>query len=260
MKFPLAALSAIAQFVFVVTCVFGQGHEKGDVVIAGQYFPAVWIGQLRENVVKDLRNPAEYCLEDGYLYKSTRYRVGSMNLYLDPEQDLSHILGRVVVVYGSMDRDLNKILVKMDKAPENYGDEESMMQIRDDWVAPETGFSIGRSTVEKLKAVEFLRCGCLQKYPGFSIKAQQGKLDLVFKNVFAEDLHHVTLFAHYETIFAKPSPRHEYKEVEVLKTGQTASISVPWEIADDGAHFSLVSAGVKLQGRIAADIDYRVSK
>ena len=60
-------------------------------------------------------------------------------------------LGKVVQITGVKDSDLNKIIVKKGKAPADYGKQQSMMQIRSDWVGEETGFNIGRSTFEKLK-------------------------------------------------------------------------------------------------------------
>ncbi|GMT48619.1 MAG: hypothetical protein IEMM0008_0158 [bacterium] len=104
-----------------------------------QYFkPAkrlhLTLGILVKNKPKGLLNPSEYVLEDGYLYKGADYRINGTNIVLTDKKNIDELAGKVVIIYYAVKKNLNKTLKKKGKAPKDYGRQESMMQIRDEWV------------------------------------------------------------------------------------------------------------------------------
>lgn len=191
------------------------------------------IGKLRRTKPLTLKKPSEYVLEDEYLYKSTDYYLGNLFLYSRKKRDLSDLEGKVVVVNGYLDKDLNKIIEKISECPEDYGQKESMMQIRDDWVNEETGFSIGRSTTEKLRNVPFLRYYRVKKCKSFRVKKyfENEKVEIVFHNELRKSIADVKLTAHYESVFGKPVPMYQDKKIKNLHPGDKASFVIPMTIS-----------------------------
>ena len=192
----------------------------------------IYVGVLGKTYPLAWKNPSEYALEDGYLYKSTDYSLGEMNLL--STQDLSAFVGKIVVVHALLDKDLNKILVKKGKCPEDYGRKENMVQIRNDWVGAETGFDIGRSTRAKLKHVPFLRCCKIELFGGLKIKhnTKQKELKIIFRNTFKQPLNGLRMVAHYETMYAKPSPTYKTQPIPALLPQKVATFKVPIFISE----------------------------
>ena len=187
----------------------------------------IFVGTLVKNVPLGMKNPSEYCLEDGHIYKGAAYRIGGQNIHSDKKQDLEHLAGKVVIVYGKEVKDLNKILVKGKKAPEDYGRRESMMQIRSDWVTEETGFSIGRSTKEKLKNFSFIHYDKVEEFTGLQIQKNDSTVSVTFHNTLGQDIKDLEITAHYEVVFGKPSPRYTSNQVNYLYTGQSMTLTFP---------------------------------
>ncbi len=161
--------------------------------------PIIFLGILHKTYPLALKCPSEYCLEDGYLYQSTNYAIGNVNFYYEFKRDISSLAGKIVVARGRMLRGLNKILTKLGKAPEDYGKEQSMMQIRSDWVREETGFQIGHSTLEKLSQVSYFHAMDIEEYKGFSIKkADKKNIEASFTNSVDSPMV-FTFEGHYES-------------------------------------------------------------
>lgn len=189
----------------------------------------VRVGILQKTYPLALKKPSEYCLEDGYLYKSTSYKIGDMNIHFEKKEDVSALVGKVVLVYGKKDKDLNQIIVKQGKAPSDYGREASMMQIRSDWVGEETGFDIGHSSREKLKKVTFLRCSKIQEFKGLNVKRheKEGLVEVSFQNTLGEDVNNLEIIAHYESVKGKPSPHYKKETFSTVKPWQSATVTFP---------------------------------
>lgn len=187
----------------------------------------VFVGTLVQNVPLGMKNPSEYCLEDGHIYQGAAYRIAGTNIHSDKKQDLTHLAGKVVIVYGKEVKDLNKILVKGDKAPEDYGRKQSMMQIRSDWVTEETGFSIGRSSKEKLKNFSFIDYDKVEEFTGLQIQKNDSTVTVTFSNVLGQDIKDLRITAHYEVVFGKPSPRYSSNQLDHLYAGQSVTLTFP---------------------------------
>lgn len=168
----------------------------------------ILVGELKANQPKALKNPSEYMLEDGYLYKGADFRVGTLNIYSTQARDLGIWTGKIVMLRGQIKKDLNQILHKAEKAPEDYGQAESMMQLRSDWVAPETGFTIGRSTSQKLKQVSFFEFESIEEYKGFMIKKERDTIQMSFANLLSQPIPILQVTGRYESTKGKPTPHY----------------------------------------------------
>ncbi|HCL57700.1 MAG TPA: hypothetical protein DHW82_11935 [Spirochaetia bacterium] len=188
-----------------------------------------FLAVLQKNYPKEWKNPSEYVLEDGYLYQGVNYSItGGTHVYADASLDLEKYAGKTVLLKGSFQKDLNRILIKGEKVPENYGDEESKMQIRSDWVGEETGFNIGHSTKEKLKQVSYFQITSIEEYQGKISFTQKGKTVLfIFENQLI-DISKAEVIVHYETNgYGKPSPYYETVKIKNLKKGKIFQKTIP---------------------------------
>lgn len=189
----------------------------------------VIVGFLYETYPKDWRYPSEYVLEDGYLYKGASHHIGQTYAHLGSVNVPANLLNKTVIAYGTLDKDLNQILVKGEKAPDNYGEEErgEPMQARSDWFAPETGFSIGRSTKRQLESVEFFRVKKVEEFKGFTVTKNDKSIEVSFTNTFDQDLQSVEIVAHYEPTFVKPTAKYETHFSGPITKGQTITKTIP---------------------------------
>lgn len=187
---------------------------------------SIQIGVLRQNVPKGLLNPSEYVLEDGYLYKGCDYRINGINIVDKTKKDLDKWAGKPVVIYYRQKTDLNQILVKDEKAPEDYGKEESMMQMRSDWVSPETGFQIGRTTKEKLKGISYYEVYDIVPYTGFKIKSDDTMTHLTIVNDFDVPMTDIKVTGHYEGGSGKPMPKYVPNSFKGLNPKAELSLSL----------------------------------
>ena len=189
-------------------------------------FSQIYIGRLNINSPLSLKYPSEYCLEDGYLYKSIPHRIGDINLYSSTPQKLDSFNGKSIIAYGIYKKDLNQILKKSTKCPENYGRKQSMMQLRSDWVSKETGFRIGRSTKEKLKSFQYLEYSKITEFKGFNIVTSKNSKEIKvnFKNNLNTTLQNLSIIAQYESMRGKPRPYFKRKEFKDIAQNKTISI------------------------------------
>ena len=191
------------------------------------------IGKLIKTKPLTMKKPSEYVLEDDMLYKSADYYVGNLYIHSTRKRDLSNLENRVVMVHGYLEKDLNKVIEVIGECPENYGEQESMQQIRSDWVDEETGFSIGRSSTEALKKVSYVRYYKIQKCKGFRAKKylDTKKVEIIFHNQLRKSIPDLKLVAHYESVFGKPVPMYQDKKIASLSPGEKASFVIPMTIA-----------------------------
>ncbi|HEO64830.1 MAG TPA: hypothetical protein ENI73_03070 [Spirochaetes bacterium] len=185
------------------------------------------LGILVKNKPKGLLNPSEYVLEDGYLYKGADYRVNGTNIVLTDKKNINNLAGKVVIIYYDIKKDLNKILEKKGKAPKDYGEQESMMQMREDWVSKETGFHIGHSTRKRLKTINYFKVIKIAHYPGFSTHEKKDSYQVNFTNYFNGSITGLEITAHYEGGTGKPSSKHvSVKKLKRLAKGGKMSVSI----------------------------------
>lgn len=191
------------------------------------------IGKLIKTKPLTMKKPSEYVLEDDMLYKSADYYVGNLYIHSTRKRDLSNLENRVVMVHGYLEKDLNKVIEVIGECPDNYGEQESMQQIRSDWVDEETGYSIGRSSTEALKKVSYVRYYKIQKCKGFRAKKylDSKKVEIIFHNQLRKSIPDLKLVAHYESVFGKPVPMYQDKKIASLSPGEKASFVIPMTIA-----------------------------
>lgn len=191
------------------------------------------IGKLTKTKPLTMKKPSEYVLEDDMLYKSADYYVGNLYIHSTRKRDLSNLENRVVMVHGYLEKDLNKVIEVIGECPDNYGEQESMQQIRSDWVDEETGYSIGRSSTEALKKVSYVRYYKIQKCKGFRAKKylDSKKVEIIFHNQLRKSIPDLKLVAHYESVFGKPVPMYQDKKIASLSPGEKASFVIPMTIA-----------------------------
>lgn len=187
---------------------------------------SIQLGILTLNRPKSLKNPSEYVLEDGYLYKGADYRINGINILNMSKKDLSDFGGKPVVIYYRLKKDLNNILKKQDKAPEDYGKEESMMQMRSDWVSPETGFNIGRSTKEKLKKINYYEVYDIVPYSGVNISKADKSVNIEIRNDFDVTMTEIKVTGHYEGGRGKPVPKYISEKYKGLNPGAKMNASL----------------------------------
>lgn len=218
----------------------------------------LFVGVLKRTYPLSFKKPSEYCLEDGYLYKSADYKIGELFLHSDSPQDLTAFEGKIVMAWGQEEQDLTRIIVKKEKAPEDYGREAGMMQIRSDWVGEETGFNIGHSTHEKLKQVPFFRYTQIQEFQGIEVINEETQLQVKFTNTLEKVLTTVEIIGHYEsTSRGKPSPYYDTKTHQNVQPKQLieeifkASVTIEERRKD----FRLHSVEIHAQGE---DLEFAI--
>ncbi|WP_372370430.1 hypothetical protein [Candidatus Uabimicrobium sp. HlEnr_7] len=191
------------------------------------------IGKLSKTKPLTMKKPSEYVLEDEMLYKTTDYYVGNLNIHSSKKRDLSHLENKVVMVYGYLEKDLNKIIEVIGECPQDYGENENQEQMRADWVDEETGFTLGRSSSEVLKKVSYVRYHKIQKCKGFRAKKYFGskKVEIIFYNHLRKSIPDLKLIAHYESVFGKPVPMYQDKKINHLSPGDKASFVIPMTIS-----------------------------
>lgn len=211
------------------------------------------LGILVANKPLSIGSPSEYRLEDGKLYRGVAFRLGKVNVVLPAGTDGAALAGRLVRFTYVEERDLTRLLVLLGPAPAGYGERESMQQLRSDWCAPETGFTVGQSTRARLAALSFLRVVDIAPYAGFSLRVTDGGVATAFTNEFQSPLTGIRLLAHYEHGPGKPHPEYVPRTMGDLAPGAgfTAVFPVqhtPAEARRAGTFDSLVFEGT-LQGK-----------
>lgn len=182
------------------------------------------LGVLVKNIPKGLSNPSEYVLEDGYLYKGADFRLNGTNIVMKNNSNPTNLVSKIVVIYYKPIKDMTKIIKRLKKAPEDYGRKESMLQIRSDWTAEETGFSVGKSTKEKLKNITYFEVYNILEYKGLKLSKKDNKVNVFWKNMFDTDIQELSIIGHYEGGFGKPSLKYIEKKVGTLKQEKSVGI------------------------------------
>ena len=193
--------------------------------------PNAIVGTATRNQPKGLANPSEYCV-DGRLYQGATYRLGALNLFGPlPPGDLD---GQAIVVHGHIKTGLWSKLAPGEPCAEDYGAAESMMQLRSDWMAPETGFQVGRSTQEILERTAYIAFETLYPLDCGSISADATEAKVTVRNPFTVPLTSLQLVAHYERMGhgGKPMPEHRALALS-LAPGATQDVVFPLEIPEE---------------------------
>ena len=187
------------------------------------------VGALIGNRPLGMSNPSEYCLEDGHLWQGSKFRLDDENLFgvvIDPA-----LVGKTVIIYGTSKPSLDSMLVKGAACPPGYGDQESAMQMRSDWTSPECGFTIGRSTHEKLRALSYLDAQAV--FPVTFIEsatsADDGSFTVTVSNPLAAPIEGAEVVSHYEGGRGKPQPRYERQAI-TLQPGESKQVTVPRQL------------------------------
>ncbi|MCB9639262.1 MAG: hypothetical protein H6728_08175 [Myxococcales bacterium] len=166
------------------------------------------VGILQKTRHLALKHPAAYCLrDDGRLYRSVAFYVGGLKVHAPDPKAWLPFVGQMVVVEGTLHRDLNKILVAQGACPKDYGRQASMMQIRADWVGRETGFSVGRSSKKRLADVSYLSLRDVKPFSAIKLEKANGTgVSLSFRVSGASRTEKLMISAHYEGGRGKPTP------------------------------------------------------
>ena len=210
-------------------------------VPAGELFA---VGRLVANQPLGLSNPSEYVLEDGRLYRGLPWRANGVNLRIGPGS--LPPAGSLVLYRYTAQPSLADILVDVGQAPEGYGARESMQQLRSDWMAPETGFSVGRSTRAVMKRTAWHDVSWIQPFD--AIRVERGKdIRITLSNPTDTVMSGIEIAAHYEGGRGKPWPRYERKTIERLAPGERQTLVWPLSLTNDerGGNHTYVSLIVK---------------
>jgi hypothetical protein len=188
------------------------------------------VTNLIKNSPLSLKHPSEYCLEDNYLYEGATHRAGELNVFILPDRNTEIPGDRFVIIRGSVQKGLDKKLTKKSECPAGYGEKESSQQIRSDWVADETGFSVGKSSTEKMKTIAYIEAENITAFKGFTLSRDSDKkmYKAVFTNNLKVPVKNLKLVAHYESHgFGKPMPHFTSKKFPLVKPGQKATYIIP---------------------------------
>lgn len=191
------------------------------------------LGVLTKNQPLGLANPSEYALEDGNLWQGAAYRIEGINLVYEGKENISPWAGKLVFFQYSLEPDLNSILTLKGPTPQGYGQEESMMQLRSDWMSEETGFTVGQSTKDKLKTIPWYKVSQMEEVTGFSVKQKEKSHELNYMNPFQESLDEVNIKIHYEGGGGKPSPRYVHQSLGSLMAGEKGTLEFPDTIQEE---------------------------
>lgn len=195
-----------------------------------------FIGRLWKNRPLAFKNPSEYCLEDGKLYRSSEHSFMGMFLLAQHEK-LDELAGNIVWAEGHIRPDLTQIISEIGPCPADYGKEESMMQIRSDWVGEETGFRIGHSTREKLAKLSYFSAATLLVYHGVKSDNRDGKVEISFTNTLDIAVANLEITAHYESTKGKPQPGYRSQKFHNILPGQTVKASFPAGYKEDRQNY-----------------------
>lgn len=182
------------------------------------------IGRLVRNVPLGLANPSEYMLEDGFLYRGAVWRINGINVVWQGRGTPEAHAGKLVTFSGVRRTDLTAILKKIGKAPADYGQRESMVQLRSDWMAPETGFSVGRSTRARLQKTEYLIVNEIKPFTGLEVRVGKGTVEVLFRNTLGSPVKELVLTAQYEGVMGKPGTWQDSRRLPELVPDGTARV------------------------------------
>ena len=204
------------------------------------------IGVLVRNVPLGINNPSEYMLEDGYLYRGAAYRISDTNIVYTGKNDIADLEGALVVYTYTREMSMAAIIEKMQPAPKGYGERESMQSLRSDWTAPETGFSIGRSTRERLGTIPYFVVYAIDLFEGLTVQRKDSQVEKRFNNTLGYVVDDVRLFARYESSHGRPLSRVTYTNAGSLNSGESFDAVFPLQFEEEQRVFSLHVVGAAL--------------
>ena len=215
----------------------------------------LFVGRLVRNVPKGIANPSEYCLDDGFLYQGASHRIGTTAVTFVGSQAPAEASSSVVV-FGKRSTDWRALLRKIGPCPEGYAAEEQEQQLRSDWVAPETGFTIGHTSWEKLQKIDYIQAAYVDPLECVSVAGlEKGKpsFQLRFRNAFDVVLDKVPLTAFYDGCFTKPGGTQEVVHSTAVAAGDTFAASFPKRLERQtagGRTLPYLVAAIGVQGRV----------
>ncbi len=202
-------------------------------VPAGQ---TVFVGRLTENVPLGVGNPSAYCLEDGKLYETASHRMEGVNVFgVGALVTLTGAAARdIVAVTGRLEHGLDKAVKAVGPCPKAYLEPE-IMQMRSDWVSPECGFDLGRSTTAKLATLDYIVAERIARVELVEVLTKGPTARVRVRNPFDVELRDVTVVWHYETRSKGKPMGHEERTTLTLPAGASnvieaeATLSAPPE-------------------------------
>lgn len=223
LKWIVFASFGILILGLLYSCSAKKSHKKSQEKAS----KTILVSTLRATGKLALKRPSEYCLKDGYIYSSTKYHADYLNIFSKTISDKIHepLLGKAVVITGTMRNDLSKIIEKKEKCPPKYGEMESSQQIRSDWVGEETGFHIGHSTKEKLSRLSYFEYSAIRPFDGVKTYVENNKQIVVFQNTLEQKIDKLQIIAHYEGGWGKPQPGFVKREFQNLNSQEQIRVS-----------------------------------
>ncbi len=185
-----------------------------------------FIGVLKLNKPLTYKNPSELALEDNFIYKTSDYTLSRLYIHSSKDINFRDYEGKTVKIKGFLKKDLNNLIKKKEKAPDNYGKVESLAQMRSDWVSDFTGFEIGKSTKEKLKNINYIEAFEIEEFKAFNIEFNDSESTVTFENIFDFEINNLLIVGHYETrSYGKPQPRFIEENIELINPGGKKKVS-----------------------------------
>ena len=214
-----------------------------------------YIGRLHKNVPLALKLPSEYCLEDSKLYHVSQY--GFMGKFLLAQSErLDEWFGQVIIAEGEIKQDVTQFMSEIWPFPADYGREQSMMQIRSDWVGEETGFQIGHSTKAKLSQLYYFSARTVLPLACVSMTRRARETAFSFTNATDKLIDELEITAHYESQPGKPSPGFRSQKFTNIAAGQVVTAAFPQKYEEHGKEFLLQSYRIEGEGaEITVSID-----
>jgi hypothetical protein len=206
------------------------------------------VGTLVSNGSLAVGSPKDFCLEDGRLWEGSSWRLADRHVFGLKDTWLKGAILETVVLFGAEKMSLDDKVVVKGPCPESHVNPPPM-QLRSDWLAPETS-RVGHSTHDILKKRPYWEATGLHVVE--MVKAEilkSGDVEARVFNPFAFDLRGVTLVWHYEGGPGKPMPHFEKQKI-VVPAGATVTFRRPRRIKRQHpkrgpAHWSLHMVLVK---------------
>ena len=215
---------------------------------------SLFVAMLVENRENDEMAPADYCLDDGKLWKGATYRLGRVNVFGVDEQLAALTPKGPVAVFGSKEMSLNDVITDQGPCPER---EILHAQMRSDWIADEGG---SRTTHDKLATLPYIKGTRAQLVHMHEfLDSDESTVRVRIRNPFTVPMRGLDFAAHYEGGRGKPMPTMVDK-VLTLEPGATVELEIPREL--EGAENTKAGSGLHtldLTGTLGkAELDIRL--
>lgn len=213
----------------------------------------VHIGDLMENEVLSPMRPSEYCLDDGKLWKGSKYRLGDLNVFGVDAELGALVASNPVAVFGAKRQGLDSVLREAGPCPSPY--EPVQVQMRSDWVPPEGGPNTTRAHLATLAYLEGSRVQTI--HMAEFVEGDATTVTVRLRNPFVQSFSGLKVEAHYEGGPGKPAATM-VEQVMAIKPGEWAELSIPRALKNPGPRTKAGSGlhSLELSGRIGkAEID-----